>query len=106
MASSKNMRERWTSAPRPARARPSALNSLSPGKRFMPRGSILVVDDELEIREGLEALLTSESFEVTVAETGQAGLQKLEDRPFDLVLLDVSLPDRYGLDMLREIRLR
>ena len=72
----------------------------------MHRGSILVVDDELEIREGLEALLTSESFEVTVAETGQAGLQKLEDRPFDLMLLDVSLPDRNGLDMLREIRLR
>jgi DNA-binding NtrC family response regulator len=72
----------------------------------MLRGSILVVDDEIEIREGLEALLTSESFEVTVAETGQAGLQKLEDQPFDLVLLDVSLPDRNGLDMLREIRLR
>ena len=72
----------------------------------MPRGSILVVDDELEIREGLEALLTSESFEVTVAETGQAGLQKLEDKPFDLMLLDVSLPDRNGLDMLREVRLR
>src|SRR5579863_2959204 len=106
MASSKNMRERWTFAPRPARARPSVSNSLSPGKRFMPRGSILVVDDELEIREGLEALLTSESFEVTLAETGQAGLQKLEDRPFDLMLLDVSLPDRNGLDMLREIRLR
>src|ERR1700733_12599271 len=72
----------------------------------MLRGSILVVDDELEIREGLEALLTSENFEVTLAETGQAGLQKLEDQPFDLMLLDVSLPDRNGLDMLREIRLR
>jgi DNA-binding NtrC family response regulator len=72
----------------------------------MPRGSILVVDDEVEIREGLEALLTSESFEVTVAETGAAGLQKLEDRPFDLMLLDVSLPDRNGLDLLREIRQR
>ena len=72
----------------------------------MPRGSILVIDDELEIREGLEALLTSESFEVTLAESGAAGLQKLEDRPFDLMLLDVSLPDRNGLDMLREIRLR
>src|SRR6204780_5231286 len=72
----------------------------------MPRGSILVVDDEIEIREGLEALLTSESFQVTVAESGAAGLQKLEDRPFDLMLLDVSLPDRNGLDMLREIRLR
>ena len=41
----------------------------------MPRGSILVVDDEAEIREGLEALLTSENFEVTLAETGEAGLR-------------------------------
>jgi DNA-binding NtrC family response regulator len=72
----------------------------------MPRGSILVVDDELEIREGLEALLTSESFDVTLAETGEAGLQRLEDRPFDLMLLDVSLPDRNGLELLREIRRR
>jgi DNA-binding NtrC family response regulator len=72
----------------------------------MPKGSILVVDDELEIREGLEALLTSEGFEVTLAETGEAGLQRLEERPFDLLLLDVSLPDRNGLDLLREIRRR
>jgi DNA-binding NtrC family response regulator len=72
----------------------------------MPKGSILVVDDEIEIREGLEALLTSENFQVTLAETGAVGLQKLEDNPFDLMLLDVSLPDRNGLDLLREIRLR
>jgi DNA-binding NtrC family response regulator len=72
----------------------------------MLKGSILVVDDEIEIREGLEALLTSESFEVTLAETGEAGLQRLEDRPFDLMLLDVSLPDRNGLELLREIRRR
>jgi DNA-binding NtrC family response regulator len=72
----------------------------------MPKGSILVVDDEIEIREGLEALLTSENFQVTLAETGAAGLQKLEDNPFDLILLDVSLPDRNGIDLLREIRLR
>jgi DNA-binding NtrC family response regulator len=72
----------------------------------MPRGSILVIDDELEIREGLLALLTSEKFTVTLAETGEAGLQKLDDGPFDLMLLDVSLPDRNGLEMLREIRQR
>jgi DNA-binding NtrC family response regulator len=72
----------------------------------MPRGTILVVDDEEEIREGLEALLKSEGFEVSAASTGEAGLQKLEDRPFDLMLLDVSLPDRNGLEMLREIRRR
>src|ERR1700684_1709616 len=72
----------------------------------MPRGSILVIDDEVEIREGLEALLTSESFQVTLAETGEAGLRPLEDHPFDLMLLDVSLPDRNGIELLREIRRR
>src|SRR5271163_874853 len=72
----------------------------------MPKGSILVVDDEIEIREGLEALLTSENFQVTLADTGAAGLQKLEDNPYDLMLLDVSLPDRNGLELLREIRRR
>ena len=72
----------------------------------MPRGSILVVDDEAEIREGLEALLTSENFDVTLAETGEAGLRQIEDRPFDLMLLDVSLPDRNGIEMLPEIRRR
>lgn len=72
----------------------------------MPKGSILVVDDEAEIREGLEALLTSESFNVTLAETGEAGLRQIEDHPFDLMLLDVSLPDRNGIEMLPEIRRR
>jgi len=72
----------------------------------MSRGSILVVDDESEIREGLDLLLSSEGYGVTSAETGAEGLAKLEDRPFDLLLLDVSLPDRNGLDILREIRHR
>ena len=72
----------------------------------MPRGSVLVVDDEVEIREGLEALLSSENFDVAVAESGEAGLRKLEDQPFDLMLLDVSLPDRNGLELLREIHMR
>jgi DNA-binding NtrC family response regulator len=72
----------------------------------MPRGTILVVDDEEEIREGLEVLLKSEGFDVASAGSGEAGLQRLEDRPFDLMLLDVSLPDRNGLEMLREIKRR
>ena len=70
----------------------------------MPRGSILVVDDEAEIREGLDALLSSEDFHVTLAETGQAGLDRLAQDPYDLLLLDVSLPDRNGIELLREIR--
>lgn len=72
----------------------------------MSKGSILVVDDESEIREGLELLLSSEGYGVSSAGTGESGLAKLEEHPFDLLLLDVTLPDRNGLDLLREIRRR
>jgi DNA-binding NtrC family response regulator len=72
----------------------------------MSKGAILVVDDEAEIREGLELLLTSEGYGVSSAETGESGLTKLEEQPYDLLLLDVSLPDRNGLELLREIRRR
>ncbi len=72
----------------------------------MSKGSILVVDDESEIREGLELLLSSEGYGVSSAETGESGLVKLGEHPFDLLLLDVSLPDGNGLDLLREIRKR
>jgi DNA-binding NtrC family response regulator len=72
----------------------------------MSKGSILVVDDESEIREGLEMLLASEGYGVSSAGTGASGLAKLEEHPFDLLLLDVSLPDRNGIDLLREIRVR
>jgi DNA-binding NtrC family response regulator len=72
----------------------------------MLKGSILVVDDESEIREGLELLLRGEGYGVSSAETGESGLEKLEQHPYDLLLLDVSLPDRNGLDMLKEIHRR
>jgi DNA-binding NtrC family response regulator len=72
----------------------------------MSKGSILVVDDESEIREGLELLLRGEGYGVSSAETGESGLEKLEQHPYDLLLLDVSLPDRNGLDMLKEIHRR
>ena len=70
----------------------------------MSKGSILVVDDESEIREGLELLLQSEGYQVSSAETAMSGLAQLEERPFDLLLLDVSLPDRNGIDMLKDVR--
>src|SRR6202030_4576845 len=98
--------ERLMFAPPLARAHPSMLNFPPSGKQSMHKGSILVVDDESEIREGLELLLTSEGYGVTSAGTGESGLAKLEERPFDLLLLDVSLPDRNGLDLLKEVRRR
>src|SRR4029077_7513765 len=85
------------------RAHPSTLSFPRSGKQSMPKGSILVIDDESEIREGMERVLTTEGYCCSTAGTGQSGLAKLEERPFDLLLLDVSLPDRNGLDLLKEV---
>ncbi len=70
------------------------------------RRRILVIDDETDIRESLELLLTSENYDVELAETATIGLQKFESGSYDLVLLDLMLPDRSGMDVLADIRLR
>src|SRR2546423_7087818 len=100
------MLEKSMYAPLPEREPRSMSSSPLSAKRSMSKGSILVVDDESEIREGLELLLTSEGYRVSSAGTGESGLAKLDERPFDLLLLDVSLPDRNGLDLLKEVRRR
>jgi DNA-binding NtrC family response regulator len=76
----------------------------APQARTNARGRILVIDDELDIREGLELLLRSENYEVELAQNGTEGLQKLENRGYDLVLLDLMMPDRSGMDVLQEVR--
>ncbi len=70
------------------------------------KGRILVVDDELDIREGLDLLLTSEGYSVDQAQNGGEGVQMMESRAYDLVLLDLMMPDRSGMDVLREVRQR
>src|SRR5579884_402573 len=69
-------------------------------------GSVLIVDDEVEIRESLQALLELEGYEVQTAGDGEEGLARIAEHPFDLVLLDFALPGRSGLDILREIRVQ
>ena len=66
-------------------------------------GSILVVDDEPAIRESLEFLLSEANYRVALAEGGLDGLKKVESDLFDLVLLDVMMPDKNGLEVLEEI---
>ncbi len=67
---------------------------------------ILVIDDEVDIRESLELLLTGENYQVDLAETATIGLQKFEAGAYDLVLLDLMLPDRSGMEVLADIRQR
>src|SRR6202163_1932163 len=68
-------------------------------------GRILIIDDEAEIRESLETLLHLEGYTVVVAGSGREGLAQIGQRTFDVVLLDLALPDKNGMDVLSEIRL-
>jgi len=66
--------------------------------------SLLIVDDESGIRESLGALLRDEGYEIETAASGEEGLQRLAQRRFDLILLDVWLPGMDGLDTLERVQ--
>src|SRR5712671_4418276 len=68
-------------------------------------GRVLVIDDEAEIRESLETLLQLEGYTVSSAGTAREGLTSLGERTFDIVLLDLALPDKNGMDVLAEIHM-
>ena len=65
---------------------------------------VLVVDDEAEIRSSLEEILREEDYAVTTAATAAEALLLLRDADHDVVLLDIWLPDRDGLEVLQEVR--
>src|SRR5215472_1221171 len=73
--------------------------SLPPGQ-----GELLVVDDEPFLREAVAASLRFLGFEVTTAENGAGALRLARDRPFDLVVLDVMLPDTDGFEVVARLR--
>jgi DNA-binding NtrC family response regulator len=70
------------------------------------RGRILVIDDEADIRESLQTLLDLEGYTVHLADCATDGLRKIEAGIYDLILLDLMMPDRSGLDLLGDIRAR
>jgi DNA-binding NtrC family response regulator len=67
-------------------------------------GAVLVIDDEPAIRESLQMLLDAEGYTVETAVDGEDGLSRMASHPFDLVLLDFALPDRNGIEILKDIR--
>ena len=66
------------------------------------KGSVLVVDDEEIMRDVLETLLSAEGYRVDLAKTGEEGIEAYGRRPYDVVLLDVSMPGMGGLRALGE----
>jgi two-component system nitrogen regulation response regulator NtrX len=65
---------------------------------------VLIVDDETEIRTSLESILSEEGYTVTTAATAGEALELIRDADYGVVLLDIWLPDRDGLETLGEIR--
>jgi len=63
---------------------------------------ILVIEDDQKMRNGLVEMLTDEGYQVEFADNGQAGLDKIKKKDFDIVLTDLIMPVVGGMDVLRE----
>lgn len=71
------------------------------GEYFTEGGSVLVVDDDFGTRWTLQGILRRKGCAVSVAATGQEALEMVEEGSYDVVLLDLTLPDMSGLEVHR-----
>jgi DNA-binding response OmpR family regulator len=65
---------------------------------------LLIVDDELLIRDLLYDFFKSRDYDITVAESGQGALAQMEESHFDTIILDMKMPDMDGLELATKIR--
>ena len=70
----------------------------------MSQERILVIDDEASIRSSLRGILEDEGFQVKTAESGEEALRIMDKQSFELLLLDIWLPEMSGLDVLRQVK--
>ena len=66
--------------------------------------SILIVDDDSQLRQSFEKLLSEEGYEIRTAATGEAGLEAVKQKAPDLVIMDVRMPGMSGLETLKAMR--
>ena len=70
----------------------------------MTNETILIIDDEAGIRSSLQGILEDEGYAVKTTATGEKGLEFLGADPYDLVFLDIWLPEMNGIDVLEKIK--
>ena len=87
---------------------PAARRGTRTGRRVLlmtPRFRILLVDDEVAIQRAVGPLLRSRGYDVDIASTGADALRMVVERPPDLIVLDLGLPDLEGTEVCRRVRL-
>ena len=66
--------------------------------------SILIIDDEIQIRKMLRQILEKEGYKIFTASNGQEGLKIFKNNPTDLVITDLIMPEKEGIELILELR--
>ena len=70
----------------------------------MTQRKILIVDDEVSVRQSLEGWFREDGFAVAIAEDGKAALAKMHEGPFDIVIIDLKMPGMDGMEVFEELK--
>jgi len=68
------------------------------------KGCILIVEDEQDMLFGLQKILSNQGHRVEIASNGSAGLEKVQESSFDIVITDLKMPDVDGIELLRKVK--
>src|SRR5579872_872706 len=66
--------------------------------------SVLVIDDESDVRDSMRQVLSRAGFQVTTAENGLTGVEGFFNQPADVVIVDIIMPRSNGIEVIRKIR--
>lgn len=66
--------------------------------------NVLIIEDDIDFRKNLNALLKSAGYEVIEAQNGKEGVRKYRDNPTDLVITDIFMPEKEGLETIMDIK--
>lgn len=82
------------------------IGNLWTSGRYLAVSAILLVDDDLQVLDVLSEMLRLEGHNVVTAVNGNAALERMKADPFDLVIADIIMPEKEGLEIISDIRKR